>query len=170
MEAHEILRCGICYLPQERAIFPNMSVMENLRMGAYSLSDPQLAKSRIDVVLDRFPILGRRLEQLAATLSGGEQQQLVFARALILRPRLMLIDEPSLGLAPTLVELMFELIESFVELGISILLVEQNAARGLAAAQTGVVMDLGEVVFEADAPEVLADSRIPNLFLGKAGK
>ncbi len=169
-EAHEILRRGICYLPQERAIFPNMSVLENLRMGVYSLSDAQLAKSRIEELINRFPILGRRLKQLAATLSGGEQQQLVFGRALLLRPRLMLIDEPSLGLAPTLVEQMFELIESFSAMGISILLVEQNAVRGLAAAQTGVVMDLGQVVFEAEAPEVLADSRIRDLFLGKAGK
>ena len=169
-EAYQIMRQGICYLPQERAIFPNMTVAENLKMGTYSLQDKRLAEERIRHAIETFPVLGERLHQLSGTLSGGQQQQLVYARAFAIQPKLMLIDEPSLGLAPALVEQTFQHIANIASSGIAVILVEQNAFRGLEAADYGVVMDLGKLVFEKPANEVLQDQRIRELYLGKAAK
>jgi len=168
-EAYQIMRQGICFLPQERAIFPNMTVAENLKMGTYSLQDKRLAEERIHHAIETFPVLGERLHQLSGTLSGG-QQQLVYARAFAIQPKLMLIDEPSLGLAPALVEQTFQHIANIASSGIAVILVEQNAFRGLEAADYGVVMDLGKLVFEKPANEVLQDQRIRELYLGKAAK
>ena len=167
LEAYEILRSGIAFLPQDRAIFRSMSVAENLRMAGYSLKNKLDLRERIDTVLEIFPILKERLSQLAGTMSGGEQQQLIFARARIVQPKIMLIDEPSLGLAPAIVEQAFNYIEKTAAEGASILLVEQNAFRGLKSANTGTVMDLGNVVFERPASEVMSDKRIRDLYLGK---
>jgi len=169
-EAYQIMRQGICFLPQERAIFPNMTVAENLKMGTYSLQDKRLAEERIRHAIETFPVLGERLHQLSGTLSGGQQQQLVYARAFAIQPKLMLIDEPSLGLAPALVEQTFQHIANIASSGIAVILVEQNAFRGLEAADYGVVMDLGKLVFEKPANEVLQDQRIRELYLGKAAK
>ena len=169
-EAYQIMRQGICFLPQERAIFPNMTVAENLKMGTYSLQDKRLAEERIHHAIETFPVLGERLHQLSRTLSGGQQQQLVYARAFAIQPKLMLIDEPSLGLAPALVEQTFQHIANIASSGIAVILVEQNAFRGLEAADYGVVMDLGKLVFEKPANEVLQDQRIRELYLGKAAK
>ena len=169
-EAYQIMRQGICFLPQERAIFPNMTVAENLKMGTYSLQDKRLAEERIHHAIETFPVLGERLHQLSGTLSGGQQQQLVYARAFAIQPKLMLIDEPSLGLAPALVEQTFQHIANIASSGIAVILVEQNAFRGLEAADYGVVMDLGKLVSEKPANEVLQDQRIRELYLGKAAK
>ncbi len=167
LEAYEILRTGIAFLPQDRAIFSTMTVAENLRMAGYSLKNKVKLNERIEYVLEKFPILKDRLSQLAGTMSGGEQQQLIFARARIVQPKIMLIDEPSLGLAPAIVEQAFSYIENTAKEGASILLVEQNAFRGLSSANTGTVMDLGNVVFERPASEVISDQRIRDLYLGK---
>ncbi|MDB4128209.1 ABC transporter ATP-binding protein [Hyphomicrobiales bacterium] len=167
LEAYEIMRQGICFLPQDRALFDTLNVSENLWMAGYTLHDKKELKLRIEEVLTVFPILKKRLSQYAGTMSGGEQQQLIFARAIILKPQIMLIDEPSLGLAPSIVEQAFKHIEEIALTGVSILLVEQNARRGLSSSHTGVVMDLGQVVFEKDAKEVLNDERIQELYLGK---
>ncbi len=167
-EAYQIMRLGICFLPQERAIFPNMTVAENLRMCAYSIKDKIVAENRINEAIEMFPILGERLKQHAGTMSGGQQQQLVYARAFTIRPKIILVDEPSLGLAPSLVEQTFEHIKKLASNGIAVLIVEQNAVKGLRTAEYGIVMDLGKLVFEKSASEVLNDHRIRELYLGKA--
>ena len=167
LEAYQIMRRGICFLPQDRAIFDTLNVYENLWMAGYTIQNKNLLKQRLDAVLETFPILKKRLNQYAGTMSGGEQQQLIFARAIILEPKIMLIDEPSLGLAPLIVEQAFNHIEKIASTGVSILLVEQNARRGLSSSHTGAVMDLGKVVFEKKASDVLSDKRIGELYLGK---
>ena len=166
----EIMRLGICFLPQERAIFPNLTVAENLRMCAYSIKDKALAASRIKAAIGMFPVLGQRLKQIAGTMSGGQQQQLVYARAFTIKPKIILIDEPSLGLAPSLVEQTFSHIKQIASSGIAVLLVEQNAIKGLQTSGYGVVMDLGKLVFEKPANEVLQDQSLRDLYLGKALK
>ena len=157
LEAFEIMRSGISFLPQDRALFRMMSVSENLRMAGYSIKDKRELRDRIDSVLVTFPILKKRLSQLAGTMSGGEQQQLIFARAAIVQPKVILIDEPSLGLAPAIVQQAFDYIQKIASEGVSILLVEQNAFRGLESSHTGTVMDLGNIVFERPAAEVMSD-------------
>jgi branched-chain amino acid transport system ATP-binding protein len=164
---HEILRKGICYVPQERALFPRMSVRENLRMGGYVLRDRAELERRIDDVLGRFPILRERAGQLAGTLSGGQQQMLTMARTLIVRPAIVMLDEPSLGLAPMIVRQMFEIIGVLRAEGITVLLVEQNALMGLKYSDWGVVLDLGRTLFEGPADEILADPRVHELYLGR---
>ena len=170
LEAFQIMRAGISFLPQDRALFRMMTVAENLRMAGYSLKNKTTLSDRIEGVLETFPILKKRLSQLAGTMSGGEQQQLIFARGKIVEPKVILIDEPSLGLAPAVVEQAFSYIQRIASEGVSILLVEQNAFRGLKASHFGVVMDLGNIVFEKTASEVMSDKRIRDLYLGKRGK
>jgi len=170
METYEIMRTGLCFIPQDRSLFNTLTVTENLAMAGYTINDKQELKIRIEEVLETFPRLKERLSQYAGTMSGGEQQQLIFARAIILKPRVILIDEPSLGLAPAIVEQAFHHIENIASKGVSILLVEQNARRGLSSSNYGTVMDLGEIVFEKKANEVLNDDRIQELYLGKRKK
>ena len=164
----QILRKGICFVTQERALFPKMTVRENLRMGGYVLRDRAELERRIDDVLDRFPILRERASQLAGTLSGGEQQMLSMARAQIVEPDIIMLDEPSLGLAPLVVAQMYQVIRTLGERGITVLLVEQNAVVGLENTDWGGVLDLGRTLFEGPASEILADPRIQELYLGKA--
>ena len=170
METYKIMKTGLCFIPQDRSLFTTLTVAENLAMAGYTLTDKQELKIRTEEVLETFPRLKERLSQYAGTMSGGEQQQLIFARAIILKPRVILIDEPSLGLAPAIVEQAFQHIENIASLGVSILLVEQNARRGLSSSNYGTVMDLGEIVFEKKANEVLNDDRIQELYLGKRKK
>jgi len=170
LQPHEILRKGICFVPQERALFPRMTVRENLRMGGYVLDDRSELERRIDEVLGRFPILRERASQLAGTLSGGQQQMLSMARTIIVRPTIVMLDEPSLGLAPRIVVQMFEIIKMLRAEGITVLLVEQNALMGLKNADWGVVLDLGRTLFEGPAAEILADPRIQELYLGRKSK
>jgi len=170
METYKIMKTGLCFIPQDRSLFSTLTVSENLAMAGYTLNDKQEVKNRTEEVLETFPRLKERLSQYAGTMSGGEQQQLIFARAIILKPRVILIDEPSLGLAPAIVEQAFQHIENIAKKGVSILLVEQNARRGLSSSNYGTVMDLGEIVFEKEANEVLNDDRIQELYLGKRKK
>lgn len=162
----QILRKGICFVPQERALFPKMTVRENLRMGGYILNDKRDLDRRIDQILERFPILRERAEQHAGTMSGGQQQTLAMARTLIIKPDIVMLDEPSLGLAPKIVQEMFNIMKMMSEEGVTVLLVEQNALMGLKNADWGVVLDLGRTLFEGPAADILADPRIQELYLG----
>lgn len=162
----QIMRKGICYVPQERALFPKMTVRENLLMGGYILDDKAELRRRADEIMERFPILKERAEQHAGTMSGGQQQTLAMARTMIIKPDVVMLDEPSLGLAPKTVQEMFEIIRMMSDDGITILLVEQNALMGLRNADWGVVLDLGRTLFEGPAKQVLTDPRIQELYLG----
>lgn len=162
----ELLAMGICFVPQEQSLFPEMDVRENLTMGAFLVSDRAVMKERMARVLDMFPVLGERSGQLAGTLSGGEQQMVVLGRALMVEPKVLMIDEPSLGLAPIVADQIFETIQSFSDLGITVLLVEQNARRGLESTEWGIVLDLGAKEFEGPAAGILQDPRIRELYLG----
>ncbi|AEQ53633.1 ABC transporter ATP-binding protein [Pelagibacterium halotolerans] len=162
----QILRRGICFVPQERALFAKMTVRENLRMGGYILGDSAEVDRRVDAVMDRFPILRERSGQHAGTMSGGQQQTLAMARTMILKPDIVMLDEPSLGLAPKIVREMFEIMKVLAAEGITILLVEQNAVMGLKNSDWGVVLDLGRTLFEGPAEQILADPRIQELYLG----
>jgi branched-chain amino acid transport system ATP-binding protein len=164
----QILRKGICFVTQERARFPKMTVRENLRMGGYVLNDKDELEARIEAVLEQFPILRERARQHAGTLSGGEQQMLSMARAQIVEPDIIMLDEPSLGLAPLVVAQMYQVIRTLGERGITVLLVEQNAVVGLEHTDWGGVLDLGRTLFEGPASEILADPRVQELYLGKA--
>jgi ABC-type branched-subunit amino acid transport system ATPase component len=162
----QVLRRGICFVPQERALFPKMTVRENLRMGGFSMSDKRAVERRIDEIEERFPILKERRDQHAGTMSGGQQQTLSMARTMILKPEIVMLDEPSLGLAPKIVQEIFDIIRVMAEEGITILIVEQNALMGLKCADWGVVLDLGRTLFQGPAEEVLADPRIREAYLG----
>ena len=162
----QILRRGICFVPQERALFPKMTVRENLRMGGFILSDAKELERRIDGIFDRFPVLKERANQLAGTMSGGQQQTLAMARTLIIKPDVVMLDEPSLGLAPKIVQEMFSIMKVMSREGVTVLLVEQNALMGLKNADWGVVLDLGRTLFEGPADDVLSDPRIQELYLG----
>jgi branched-chain amino acid transport system ATP-binding protein len=164
----QILRKGICFVPQERALFPRMTVRENLRMGGYVIDDKKVLDARIEEVLQQFPILRERAQQRAGTMSGGQQQMLAMARTLIVKPKIVMLDEPSLGLAPKIVQQMFEIMHMLKDRGMTVILVEQNAIMGLSNSTWGAVLDLGKTLFEGPAPEVLADPRIKELYLGKA--
>lgn len=162
----QILRKGICFVPQERALFPKMTVRENLRMGGYVLNDKNELEDRIEAVLKQFPNLRERAHQNAGTLSGGEQQMLSMAGAQIIEPDIIMLDEPALGLAPKVVQQMYDTIHMLCDHGITVLLVEQNAVVGLSNADWGCVLDLGKTLFEGPASEILADPRIQELYLG----
>jgi branched-chain amino acid transport system ATP-binding protein len=163
----QILRKGICFVPQERALFPKMTVRENLRMGGYVLHDKRQLEARIEEVLKQFPILRERASQHAGTMSGGQQQMLAMARTLIVEPEIVMLDEPSLGLAPQIVTQMFEIMHMLSARGMTVILVEQNAIVGLKNAHWGSVLDLGRTLFEGPAAEILQDPRIRELYLGR---
>ncbi len=165
--ADEILKRGICFVPQDRSLFPDMTVRENLRMGGYILEDRREVGERIEAVLDMFPILRERQGQLAKTLSGGQQQMLLLGRALVLRPRIIMLDEPSLGLAPIVARQIFDSMRTLREAGIMIIVVEQNARMGLQFADWGCVPDLGKALFEGPSQTILQDSRIEEAYLGR---
>ncbi len=166
----QVLRHGLCFVPQERALFPKMSVRENLRMGGYVLRDKSELEKRIDEVLEHFPILRERSSQQAGTMSGGQQQILSMARAMLLRPKIIMLDEPSLGLAPKIVEELYDIIRLLCTEGATIVIVEQNALMGLKFADWGIVLDLGKTLFEGPSDDVLQDTRIQELYLGKGHK
>lgn len=166
LPTHEILRRGICFVPQDRSLFPEMSVTENLRMGGFVLEDRGQIEGRIEDVFRRFPILKERRKQKAGTLSGGQQQMLAIARTLILRPEVILLDEPSLGLAPKIAREVFESVRTLQEEGMTIVLVEQNAFMGLKAADWGVVLDLGTNRILDRAETILHNPEIQELYLG----
>lgn len=164
----QVLEAGVCFVPQDRSIFPEMTVRENLVMGGFLLRDRKRVNARMSDLMDRFPRLAERADQMAQTMSGGEQQMLVMARALMIEPKLMMIDEPSLGLAPQISEQIFSIIRSLPsEMGITVLLIEQNVKKGLEVADRAFVLDLGTKRFEGDADTILDDPRIRDLYLGK---
>jgi branched-chain amino acid transport system ATP-binding protein len=161
-----IVRKGICQVPEGRRIFPGLTVWENLRMGGYTLQDRKLVATRIEKVIGFFPRLGERVRQKAGTLSGGEQQMLAIGRALVLEPKLLLLDEPSLGLAPQLVELLFDKIVEINKHGTTILLVEQNARMALEVASEGYVMRTGEIILHDFGPKLLENPLVKESYLG----
>ena len=167
LRADQVLQRGICYVPQDRSLFPDMTVRENLRMGGYILRDRAEVDRRIETVAEMFPILGERMSHAAKTLSGGQQQQLLLGRALVLPPGIIMLDEPSLGLAPKISRQIFDSMARLKAAGISIIVVEQNARMGLDFADWGCVLDLGRMVFEGPSDSVLADPRIEELYLGR---
>jgi branched-chain amino acid transport system ATP-binding protein len=163
----QILNKGICFIPQDNSLFPDMTVRENLVMGGYTEKDRGKLDERMKSVFEMFPVLRERSSQRAKTLSGGQQQMLAMGRAMILRPELLMVDEPSLGLAPMVAQQIFDTIRQFKRLGMTILLVEQNARKGLECADWGYVLDLGKNRFEGPADRILSDPRIQELYLGK---
>ena len=168
MPAHKIVQMGICHAPEGRQIFSTLTVMENLNMGAYTLgNDKKTIEENRRRVFDLFPRLEERKNQLGGTLSGGEQQMLTIGRALMSRPRLLLLDEPSLGLAPLLVKTIFEIIREINQRGVTILLVEQNARAALKIAHRGYVLETGRVVLSGPAQELLQDERVRKAYLGE---
>ena len=165
--AHKLVARGISMVPEGRGVFANLTVLENLEMGAYLAKDSARIKQDLDRCFALFPRLLERIKQRAGTLSGGEQQMLAIARALMSRPRLMLLDEPSLGLAPIVCHTIFSTIDSIKAAGTTVLLVEQNANAALKHADRGYVLETGEVSFEGTAAEVLNDPRIRQAYLGE---
>jgi ABC-type branched-subunit amino acid transport system ATPase component len=161
-----ILGLGIVHVPQERSLFPTMSVWENVRMGAYTVRDQALVEHRLEAVCESFPIVRERRRDLAASLSGGQQKIVEFARALMLDPALVLLDEPSMGLDPKTRSLVFETIRGMNRAGRTVLLVEQNARSGLGLASHGVVLESGRVRLEGEGAAVLANPEIGRLYLG----
>lgn len=162
----QLVRKGIVLVPEGRAILSEMTVLENLEMGAYHRSDKEIQKD-ITKVMERFPILEERKQQLGGTLSGGQQQMLAISRALLSRPKLLLLDEPSMGLAPLIVADIFKIIKEINENGTTILLVEQNVRQALKVAEYGYVLETGKVVVEGKSSELLQDSRIMDAYLGR---
>jgi branched-chain amino acid transport system ATP-binding protein len=163
--AHNLIRLGVCHVPEGRHVFPRMTVAENLDMGAFRFRS--VDRKDLERVLELFPRLGERLKQQAGTLSGGEQQMLAIGRALMGKPRLLLLDEPSMGLAPMIVAQIFEIIREINSTGVTVLLVEQNAAQALSLADRGYVLETGEIVLEGTGRELLADDRIRAAYLGE---
>ncbi len=162
---HHLIELGICHVPEGRHVFPRMTVEENLVMGAFRFRTPD--QDLLDHVLDLFPRLKERYGQQGGTLSGGEQQMLAIGRALMGKPRLLLLDEPSMGLAPLVVEQIFEIVRGINDDGVSILLVEQNARQALSLADRGYVLETGELVLAGSGRELLADDRIRAAYLGE---
>ena len=164
---HEIARRGLAMVPEGRGVFPQLTIEENLGMGAYARRDRAVVKADQEHAYHLFPRLHERRTQTAGTLSGGEQQMLAIARALMSRPRLLLLDEPSMGLAPLMVERIFEVIRTIAAEGVTVLLVEQNARLALEVSHRGYVLDGGLVTISGPAPSLLGDARIREAYLGE---
>ncbi|MCL4234021.1 MAG: ABC transporter ATP-binding protein [Deltaproteobacteria bacterium] len=163
---HEIVGMGLVQVPEGRRVFPKMTVAENLDMGAYTRRDAAGVRADLDRVFALFPVLAERRRQSAGTLSGGEQQMLAVGRGLMAKPRLLLLDEPSLGLAPLIVAQIFRVIAELAASGVTILLVEQNAQAALHLAQRGYVMETGRITLEGQSTQLLADENVRTAYLG----
>jgi branched-chain amino acid transport system ATP-binding protein len=164
-----ILALGLGYVPQGRVVFTQMTVRENLEMGAYLERDKAKVKAAMEWVFTIFPRLGERLRQQAGSMSGGEQQMLAMGRALMMRPKMLMLDEPSLGLSPKLVDEVFDKTVELARSGLTVMLVEQNAARALEISDRGYVLELGRNRFEGRGRDLLADDDVRRLYLGGAG-
>ncbi len=165
-EAHDIVKLGISMVPEGRRVFPRMTVLENLEMGAYLVKSRSQYQESVEEVFRLFPILKERIRQIAGTLSGGEQQMLAMGRALMSKPRLLLLDEPSMGLAPLIVEEIFSIIRDINQKKTTILLVEQNAHMALSIADTGYVLETGHVVLQDSARSLLENDLVKKAYLG----
>ena len=163
----DLVKQGLAMVPEGRGVFARMTIAENLQMGAYIRNDKAQIQSDIDKVFSIFPRLQERKDQLAGTLSGGEQQMLAMGRALMSRPKVLLLDEPSMGLSPIMVDKIFEVVADIHSRGTTVLLVEQNASRALALANRGYVMDSGEITMTGEAKTLLADPKVRAAYLGE---
>jgi branched-chain amino acid transport system ATP-binding protein len=163
--AHKLISMGICHVPEGRRVFPRMTVHENLEMGAFRFKRPDMQV--FEHVLELFPRLRERIKQPGGTLSGGEQQMLAIGRALMGKPRLLLLDEPSMGLAPLIVKQIFDIVREINSSGVTVLIVEQNAAQALSLANRGYVLETGEIVLTGTGRDLLADDRVRAAYLGE---
>lgn len=168
LPAHELIAHGVALVPEGRGVFARQTVLENLQLGAFRIKDRQLVAQRLEDLLERLPRLKERASQLAGTLSGGEQQMLAIARALMSGPQLLLLDEPSMGLAPIMVDRIFELITSARDSGVSILLVEQNARLALKVSRRAYVLESGKITLSGNSADLLQDDRVRTAYLGEA--
>jgi branched-chain amino acid transport system ATP-binding protein len=166
MEPHTIVGRGVGHVPEGRGIFPKLTVRENLEMGAFTVDDQAKNGERMEQVFHLFPRLKERIDQFGGTLSGGEQQMLAIARGLMLHPRILMLDEPSMGLAPVLVELIFDTIKKLNEDGTTILLVEQNALMALSIAHRGYVLQTGEIALTDTAAKLKKNEMVQKSYLG----
>ncbi len=166
MKPHAIVQAGIGHVPEGRGIFPKLTVRENLQMGAFTLNDPEEVERRMENGFQMFPRLKERIDQYGGTLSGGEQQMLAIARGLMMNPRILMLDEPSMGLSPLLVELIFDIIRELNEKGATILLVEQNALMALSVAHRGYVLQNGQIVVEDTAANLKQNEMVQKAYLG----
>lgn len=164
--AHKIVELGMAHVPEGRRIFSQLTVLENLKLGAYTRKDKDGIAEDLETVYSRFPRLAERKKQIAGTLSGGEQQMLAMGRALMSKPELLMLDEPSMGLAPILVEQIFDIIKELNKAGTTILLVEQNAQMALSIADRGYVLETGKIVTSAKASDLLNDDSVKKAYLG----
>ena len=164
--AHKIVRLGMTQVPEGRRIFQELSVYENLMMGAYTTKDQQQFKTDLESIYERFPRLSERRNQIAGTLSGGEQQMLAMSRAIMCHPKLLMLDEPSMGLSPLLVDQVFEIIKDINKDGTTILLVEQNAGKSLAISDRAYVMENGSIVLSGTGAELAASEKVRKAYLG----
>lgn len=166
-QPHKVVKSGICQVPEGRIVFANLTVHENLKMGAYLRNDAKGIKADFERVYNLFPRLKERESQIAGTLSGGEQQMLVMGRGLMSSPELIMLDEPSLGLAPMLINTIFDIIKEIKDMGKTILLVEQNAFKALSVADRAYVLEQGRITASGSAAQLLADDTIQEAYLGK---
>lgn len=166
VEPHKIVKLGLGHVPEGRGIFPKLTVQENLDMGAYTVGDAKDIKERMELVYETFPRLKERVTQFGGTLSGGEQQMLAIGRGLMLNPRILMLDEPSMGLAPVLVDLIFDTIKRLNEQGTTILLVEQNALMALSIAHRGYVLQTGGIALTDDAAKLKQNEMVQKTYLG----
>lgn len=165
--AHKIVGLGMAHVPEGRRVFASFTVLQNLKMGAYTRNDKDEMEDTLNMIYKRFPRLEERKNQLAGTLSGGEQQMLAMGRALMSKPKIILMDEPSMGLSPILVNEIFDIIQSVSASGTTVLLVEQNAKKALSIANRAYVLETGKIVLEGDAKELMNDDSIKKAYLGE---
>ncbi len=165
--AWDLVHQGLAMVPEGRGVFTRMTILENLAMGAYIRNDKAEIASDVDMVFQTFPRLKERKDQLAGTMSGGEQQMLAMGRALMSRPKVLLLDEPSMGLSPIMVDKIFEVVKDVSSKGVTVLLVEQNASRALGIADRGYVMDSGLITMSGDAKIMLSDPKVREAYLGE---
>ena len=165
--AHKIVTMGMAHVPEGRRVFANMTVLQNLKMGAFTRSDKNEIESTIEMIYKRFPRLKERQNQTAGTLSGGEQQMLAMGRALMSQPKIILMDEPSMGLSPIFVNEIFDIIKSVSESGTTVLLVEQNAKKALSIANRAYVLETGKIVLSGDAKELMNNDQVKKAYLGE---
>ena len=165
--AHKIVKMGIAHVPEGRRIFQNLTVLDNIRLGAFTRKDKEGIAKDIEMVYDLFPRLSERKTQIAGTLSGGEQQMLAMGRALMSKPRIIVMDEPSMGLSPILVSEIFDIIESIRKDGLTVLLVEQNAKKALAIADRAYVLETGRITLSGKASDLINDEKVKKAYLGE---